>query len=50
MKLALPGPQVPIYIHLIQFEVVNRQQLVTNAGGETEPLARIDGDPVPPEA
>jgi FtsP/CotA-like multicopper oxidase with cupredoxin domain len=40
----------PMHIHEITFEVVNRQVLVTNKDGETEPPARLDGDPRPPEA
>jgi spore coat protein A len=40
----------PMHIHEVAFEVVNRQALVTNADGETEPPARLVGDPRPPEA
>ncbi len=40
----------PMHVHEITFEVVNRQALVTNAVGETEPPARLVGDPRPPEA
>jgi len=40
----------PMHIHEIAFEVVNRQALVVNEDGETEPPARLDGDPRPPEA
>jgi FtsP/CotA-like multicopper oxidase with cupredoxin domain len=40
----------PMHIHEIAFEVVNRQALVTNDDGETEPPARPVGDPRPPEA
>jgi spore coat protein A, manganese oxidase len=39
----------PIHVHEVVFEVVNRQALVTNADGETEPPARLDGDPRTPE-
>jgi spore coat protein A, manganese oxidase len=39
----------PIHIHEVVFEVVNRQALVTNDDGETEPPARLEGDPRPPE-
>jgi FtsP/CotA-like multicopper oxidase with cupredoxin domain len=40
----------PMHIHEIAFEVVNRQALVTNDDGETEPPAQLVGDPRPPEA
>jgi FtsP/CotA-like multicopper oxidase with cupredoxin domain len=40
----------PMHVHEITFEVVNRQALVTNEDGETEPPARLVGDPRPPEA
>jgi len=40
----------PMHVHEVTFEVVNRQALVTNADGETEPPARLVGDPRPPEA
>ena len=40
----------PMHVHEVTFEVVNRQALVTNAVGETDPPARLDGDPRPPEA
>lgn len=40
----------PMHIHAVAFEVVNRQALVTNEDGETEPPARLLGDPRPPEA
>ena len=39
----------PMHVHEVTFEVVNRQALVTNADGETEPPARLVGDPRPPE-
>jgi spore coat protein A, manganese oxidase len=39
----------PMHIHEVAFEVVNRQTLVQNADGETEPPARLVGDPRPPE-
>jgi FtsP/CotA-like multicopper oxidase with cupredoxin domain len=40
----------PMHVHEVTFEVVNRQALVVNEDGETEPPARFDGDPRPPEA
>ncbi len=40
----------PMHIHEITFEVLNRQALVTNDDGETEPPARLVGDPRPPES
>lgn len=40
----------PMHVHEVVFEVVNRQSLVTNADGETDPPARLVGDPRPPEA
>jgi FtsP/CotA-like multicopper oxidase with cupredoxin domain len=40
----------PMHVHEVAFEVVNRQGLVTNADGETEPPSRLVGDPRPPEA
>jgi len=40
----------PMHIHEVAFQVVNRQALVTNEDGETEPPARLVGDPRPPEA
>ena len=40
----------PMHVHEVTFEVVNRQALVTNEDGETEPPARLDGAPRPPEA
>jgi spore coat protein A, manganese oxidase len=40
----------PIHIHEVAFEVVDRQGLVTDAEGETEPPARLAGPPRPPEA
>ena len=40
----------PMHVHEVTFEVVNRQALVTNEDGETEPPARLVGDPRPPEA
>ncbi len=39
----------PMHVHEVVFEVVNRQALVVNADGETEPPARLDGDIRPPE-
>jgi FtsP/CotA-like multicopper oxidase with cupredoxin domain len=40
----------PIHIHEVQFQVVNRQALVTDAEGVTAPPARLVGHPLPPEA
>jgi FtsP/CotA-like multicopper oxidase with cupredoxin domain len=40
----------PMHVHEVTFEVLNRQALVTNEDGETEPPARTVGDPRPPEA
>ena len=40
----------PIHIHEVAFEVVNRQGLITNDDGETEPPARLVGAPRAPEA
>jgi FtsP/CotA-like multicopper oxidase with cupredoxin domain len=40
----------PMHVHEVAFEVVNRQALITNEDGETEPPARLAGDPRPPEA
>jgi FtsP/CotA-like multicopper oxidase with cupredoxin domain len=40
----------PMHVHETTFEVVNRQALVTNEDGETEPPARLVGDPRQPEA
>jgi spore coat protein A, manganese oxidase len=40
----------PIHIHEVAFEVVDRQGLVTDAEGETEPPARLAGPPRLPEA
>jgi spore coat protein A len=39
----------PIHVHQVQFQVVNRQALKTNAEGETLPPARLRGAPIPPE-
>jgi spore coat protein A, manganese oxidase len=39
----------PMHVHEVHFEVVNRQGLVVNEDGETEPPARLVGDPRPPE-
>ena len=39
----------PMHVHEVVFEVVDRQALVTNEDGETEPPARFAGDPRPPE-
>jgi len=40
----------PMHVHEVAFEVVDRQALVTNEDGETEPPARLVGAPRPPEA
>jgi spore coat protein A, manganese oxidase len=40
----------PMHVHEVTFEVVNRQALVVNEDGETEPPARLVGEPRPPEA
>jgi len=40
----------PIHIHLVQFEVVDRQDLATDDEGISEPPARLVGEPRPPEA
>jgi FtsP/CotA-like multicopper oxidase with cupredoxin domain len=40
----------PMHIHEVAFEVVNRQALVVNEDGETEPPARLLGEPRPAEA
>ena len=40
----------PMHVHEVVFRVLNRQALVTNQDGETEPPARLVGDPRPPEA
>ena len=40
----------PMHVHEVTFEVVNRQALETNEDGETEPPARLVGEPRPPEA
>jgi FtsP/CotA-like multicopper oxidase with cupredoxin domain len=39
----------PMHVHEVAFEVVNRQGLVTNEDGETEPPSRLVGDPRPAE-
>jgi len=39
----------PMHVHEVTFEVVNRQALVVNEDGETEPPARLVGEPRPPE-
>ena len=39
----------PMHVHEVTFEVVDRQALETNEDGETEPPARLAGDPRPPE-
>ena len=40
----------PMHVHEVAFEVVNRQALVTNEDGETEPPSRLVGDPRPRES
>src|SRR4029453_8785364 len=40
----------PMHIHEVAFEVVNPQALVVNEDGETEPPARLLGEPRPAEA
>jgi FtsP/CotA-like multicopper oxidase with cupredoxin domain len=39
----------PMHVHEVTFEVVNRQALVVNDDQETEPPARLVGEPRPPE-
>src|ERR1041385_3306180 len=39
----------PIHIHEVQFQVVNRQALVADEEGISQPPARLTGDPIPPE-
>jgi spore coat protein A, manganese oxidase len=39
----------PIHVHETTFEVVDRQALVTNEDGESEPPSRLEGAPRPPE-
>ena len=39
----------PMHVHETSFEVVNRQALVVNQDGETEPPSRLVGEPRPPE-
>ena len=38
----------PMHVHEVMFELVNRQELESN-DGETEPPARLKGEPRPPE-
>ncbi|MHB1134624.1 MAG: multicopper oxidase family protein, partial [Chloroflexota bacterium] len=40
----------PIHIHLVQFQVVNRQGLDLNDAGEVEQPVELEGDPRPPES
>jgi FtsP/CotA-like multicopper oxidase with cupredoxin domain len=40
----------PIHVHLVQFEILDRQALVTDAEGITAPPARPAAAPRPPEA
>ena len=37
----------PMHVHETTFEVIDRQALVTNEDGETEPPSRLVGDPAP---
>ena len=39
----------PIHVHQTMFQVVNRQGLKQDAEGMSEPPARLDGAPIPPE-
>ncbi|WP_235509211.1 multicopper oxidase family protein [Terrabacter sp. Soil810] len=39
----------PMHVHETTFEVINRQALVTNEDGETEPPSRLEGEPRSPE-
>jgi spore coat protein A, manganese oxidase len=39
----------PIHVHQVQFEVLDRQALVTDAEGISRPPARLVGAPIPPE-
>jgi spore coat protein A len=39
----------PIHLHLVEFEVVDRQALETNLEGETTEPAALVGPPIPPE-
>lgn len=40
----------PIHVHLVQFEVINRQKLVVDDEGMSAPPARLLGGPMPPES
>ena len=40
----------PIHVHLVQFQVVNRQGLVTDDEGMATQPAQLSGSPRPPEA
>jgi bilirubin oxidase len=40
----------PIHIHLVQFQVVDRQILETDVDGMAVQPAMLEGDPVPPES
>jgi spore coat protein A len=40
----------PVHVHEVAFEVVDRQGLITDDDGETEPPARLRGAPRAPEA
>jgi bilirubin oxidase len=39
----------PIHVHLVQFAVVNRQQLVTGRGGMPAQPVKVKGNPIAPE-
>jgi FtsP/CotA-like multicopper oxidase with cupredoxin domain len=39
----------PMHVHEVLFELVNRQKLESNEDGQTEPPARLKGEPRPPE-
>ena len=39
----------PIHLHLVQFQVVNRQRLAVDADGEPVQPVRLSGHPIPPE-
>ncbi|MCL7452002.1 MAG: multicopper oxidase [Anaerolineae bacterium] len=40
----------PIHVHMVQFEIVNRQALATDAEGMATQPATLVGDPLPPES
>jgi FtsP/CotA-like multicopper oxidase with cupredoxin domain len=39
----------PIHLHLVQLQIVNRQELATDSDGEPEQPVRLVGHPSPPE-